>query len=184
MRLEKRFKGGEGVRQILNKSIDLLHKISNRKVSLESAKKELTEMLSAYFLMEQRGEAKLPFLFEELYVILEKLEAGKAPLYEAIMQMNKAVMQFSLEAEEEVSFVSTEFDRSGSEREKRHQMPKAVVRENLPIANVEKSVKNKKEEIKEQMSAILGLKEELEASVSQLNELLSMSGFELKSLVK
>ena len=49
----------EATRQVLNRAIDLLHRVSNKKVSEEIALRELTADLSTHFLAEEGGASKI-----------------------------------------------------------------------------------------------------------------------------
>ncbi len=170
MKLER--KGmGELTRQMLNKAIDLLHKVSNKKMESGVAKKELIEILSSYFLYplargSEKAKKRFKSLLEEVCQIVDKIDSGKAPLYEAIMQMNKAVMHLPQNfLEEEDSLASTEFDSPGITKERQFK--------------IETKSRGKSEEIQDQITRILDLKERLQTSVTELNNLLSAVGFEL-----
>ena len=94
----------ESTRQVLNKSIDLLHKLSNKKIAKDTARKELSAVLSQYFsslgsnfAIDQDSKVKLELFLDQAYEIIEKVDAGDAPLYEAIMMMNKVVVNNQME---------------------------------------------------------------------------------------
>lgn len=100
MKMRKKMSMAESTRQVLNKSIDLLHKLSNKKIAKDSAKKELGSLLSHYFTssfdgangISKESKVKLELFLDQAYEILDKTDSGDTPLYEAIMMMNKVVV--------------------------------------------------------------------------------------------
>ena len=161
----------EQTRQMLNKSIDLLHKVSNRKIGAETAKKELLDILSHYFLHpfksgSDKHKGRFKALLDEVNEIVDKIESGRAPLYEAIMQVNKAVMHLPQNFIEE---------KEGITMKESHTCP--IVKEKQ--IRVEEKSKGKFGEIQDQITRILTLKESLQVSVNEINTLLSPVGFEL-----
>ncbi len=104
MKMRKKMSMAESTRQVLNKSIDLLHKLSNKKIAKDTARKELSAVLSQYFSslgenssIDQESKVKLEIFLDQAYEIIEKVDAGDAPLYEAIMMMNKVVVNNQME---------------------------------------------------------------------------------------
>ncbi|MBM3193853.1 MAG: hypothetical protein FJZ59_06460 [Chlamydiae bacterium] len=95
MKMKKKIGMTESTRQVLNRAIDLLHRLSNKKLSEESARKELNTTLSQHFLSEGGVEAqkkiKLQMILEEANDVVTELDKGKIPLYEAIMLVNRIV---------------------------------------------------------------------------------------------
>ena len=98
----------EQKRQVLNKSIDLLHKLANKKMNIRDVKKELSSILSVYFFsffpkdaqIDEENKLKFEKFLKMAYEVVENLEGGKSALYEAIMLMNKIVVNYSLEESE------------------------------------------------------------------------------------
>lgn len=103
----------ESTRQVLNKSIDLLHKLSNKKLPKEEIKQQLSNLLSNYFFavypdsnqrnfgeVDDGSKIKMELFLEQANEIVEKVASGKAPLYEAIMLMNKVVVNHQPDIDE------------------------------------------------------------------------------------
>jgi hypothetical protein len=143
MKMKKKITMTESTRKVLNKAIDLLHRLSSKKISEDVCKKEISYTLSSHFLEDTKVNAdskvKLEMCINEASDIIESLEKGKIPLYEAIMLINRVVvnhagieslesfeqkdepLQFKPRVEpykEDSDFVSQEFDISGDQREK------------------------------------------------------------------
>lgn len=102
MKMKKKVSSTETTRQVLNKAIDLLHKLSNQKIKSEEVKSELSQVFSQYFLsqngaengIEERNKLKLEILLKETCDIVDRLDSGRIPLYESIMLMNKVAAGF------------------------------------------------------------------------------------------
>ncbi len=113
IKMRKQVSMTESTRLVLNKSIDLLHKLSNGKLGKEEVKKEITILLSTYYVTvhpesghvdSPEKKLKLEHFLNQAYEIAEQVESGKVPLYEAIMLMNKVVVSLKpneSESEEE-----------------------------------------------------------------------------------
>ncbi len=202
-KVRKKMSIAESTRQVLNKSIDLLHKLSNRKLAKEEMKQQLSTLLSNYFFavhpdsaklnfgeVDETSKIKLELFLEQAYEICDKVSNGKAPLYEAIMLMNKVVVAHQpnheevpaqptprlevseplsrLEEEEDPGLVPDAFDLSGEVREK----IKA------------RMVTPEKQEVGSLIADVLKRQEELNLSISVLNHSLKEVGFELRPLSK
>lgn len=109
IKMRKQVNMTESTRLVLNKSIDLLHKLSNSKMSKEEVKKELSVLLSTYFVtlypdngrgIDAEKKLKLEHFLEQAYDISDQVESGKVPLYEAIMLMNKVVVSLKPDSED------------------------------------------------------------------------------------
>ncbi|MCH9612879.1 MAG: hypothetical protein S4CHLAM102_13790 [Chlamydiia bacterium] len=94
----------EDVRQVLNQSIDLLHKLSSEKISKEIALEELRKVQKSSYERQlkalgdqadgltQAYDSAFESFMAHVSEIVDGLDAGTSPLYESIMLMNKAVV--------------------------------------------------------------------------------------------
>lgn len=211
MKMKKKMGMTESTRQVLNKAIDLLHRLSNNKISEDVAKRELATTLSAHFLAEGGVEAqkkiRLQMVLEEANDVVTELHKGKIPLYEAIMLINRIVVtnmnkepppvpenrlspSYTEEAQlrpklppyqEDMEFISQEFDISGDQKERNLQarfMQKIEEKEEaLPP-------KQSEEDVILLMNRVLMNKKQLEEAISDLNGTLYAAGFELRPIGK
>jgi hypothetical protein len=143
MKMKKKISMTESTRKALNKAIDLLHRLSSKKITEEVCLKEINLTLSNHFLEDGKVNAdqkiRLEMCLKEASEVVDHLEKGKIPLYEAIMLINRVVvnhtnieleelheereepLQFKPKVEpykQDSDFVSQEFDISGDQREK------------------------------------------------------------------
>lgn len=206
MKMKKKIGMTESTRQVLNKAIDLLHRLSNKKLSEEAARRELSTTLSTHFLSEGGVEAhkkiKLQMVLEEANDVVTQLDKGKIPLYEAIMLVNRIVVAgagkepppipaSSIEPlqihpkiapyEEDLEFVSQEFDVSGEQRERNlHIRTSEKIQEKL----AETAPRQSEEDVTLLMNRVLMNKKQLEEAISDLNGTLLSVGFELRPIGK
>ena len=214
MKMKRKQGMNEQTRQVLNRAIDLLHRLSSKRISEEGARRELSAALSAHFLAEDGIESgkkiKLQLILEEATTVISQLDRGEIPLYEAIMLVNRIVVSAivkqpppipkdsiapiqyrarinpyeaseELEIEEDVDFVSQEFDISGESREKDLQVARTIkVEEKLHNAPPKQS----EDDITALLSKVLINKKQLEAAIFELNDTLQSTGFELRPLDK
>ncbi len=147
MKAKKKMGMSESTRQVLNRAIDILHRVSSKKLSEELAKKELSATLSAHFLSEGDVDPikkiKLQRCLEEVNEVTSALDKGKTPLYEAIMHVNRIVVSGATKEppalpenrpnpfqirpkitpyEEDEEYINQEFDIPGTQREKNLQL--------------------------------------------------------------
>ena len=207
MKMKRKIGMTESTRQVLNKAIDLLHRLSNKKLSEEAARRELSTNLSTHFLAEgglaEEKKIKLQAALEEANEVVTQLERGKIPLYEAIMMVNRIVVSEVLpktlnkeesskiepiqihskeeSPEDEGAFVSQEFDVSGDQKEKNLQVRTLQKLQEKAEASV---VKAPPEDVTTLMNRVLMNKKQLEESVLALNSSLHVIGFELRPLDK
>lgn len=212
MKMKKKIGMTESTRQVLNRAIDLLHRLSNKKLSEESARKELSATLSQHFISEGGVEAqkkiKLQMILEEANDVVTELDKGKIPLYEAIMLVNRIVSngvhkeppplpESRIESadaiepihirpkiapyEEDVEFVSQEFDVSGDQRERNLQMK---ISQKIQEKIEEAPPKQSEEDVALLMNRVLLNKKQLESAISDLNGTLQSVGFELRPIDK
>ena len=204
MVIRKKLSISESNRVLLNKLIDILHKLSNGKIVKDVAKDELSVLLSGYFLsnnsenlgLDSNQKIKLEWLLDRVYEIVDKLESGDAPLYEAIIMINKLVSGLNPdEGENEPAhecmcsdefmkvkgdyvsghgIVSDEFDKSGEDVEK-------IITKQVSSCNSCEAC-GEKEEVGDLISRVLTDKKRLSNSVSLLNDVLRELGFEMKQI--
>ncbi|MBM3202017.1 MAG: hypothetical protein FJZ56_06380 [Chlamydiae bacterium] len=194
-KVKKKMSIAESTRQVLNKSIDLLHKLSNKKLSRDEINKQLSELLTAYFAslhpeMNEANSIKLDHFLKQAEEIVDKVANSKSPLYEAIMLMNKVVVsnqpdleeenmaeekpiENRLMREEEMGLVTSEFDLSGEAQEK-VKVKAAISQRTVSSFH----------EVGSMISEVLKKQEELNHSILQLNDSLKGVGFELRPLAK
>ena len=206
MKMKKKIGMTESTRQVLNKAIDLLHRLSNKKLSEEASRRELSTMLSTHFLSEGGVEAqkkiKLQMILEEANDVVTQLDKGKIPLYEAIMLVNRIVVSgINKEPppipenrfepilipekisphEEDLEFINQEFDSSGEIRERNlHIRTSQRLQEKLE----ERAPKQSEEDVTLLMNRVLMNKKQLEEAISDLNGTLLSAGFELRPIGK
>lgn len=202
MKMKKKMSLAESTRQVLNKSIDLLHKVSNKKLSLEAAKKDLSSILSGYFVSIYPGKeriddslrVKFGIFFDHASDIVTKVDEGKTPLYEAIMQMNKVVTDYEPSEpeenkKEEDESISHEIAFSDREKEiliqEHANVFKEVIEEDNDLSPIMPTmVKEDKRTSSELLQEVITHKKELEKSISHLNKSLFELGFELRTISK
>lgn len=96
VKLRKKMSIAESTRQMLNKSIDLLHKLSKKKITTDAVKKELSTYLSNHILTLNQVDSGKKFELEQFLhhvgELVDSVDAGKIPLYEGIMTLNRLVM--------------------------------------------------------------------------------------------
>ncbi len=211
IKMRKQVSMTESTRLVLNKSIDLLHKLSNGKLGNEDVKKEVTVLLSTYFVTaypeSDRGDdpekkLKLELFLDQAYEIIDQVESGKVPLYEAIMLMNKVVVSLKPFEQQQLEERAHTPKRTAlpSEREviRFRPVPKEVDEEvfeedlneerNMKMAERFEFRKTEKQremadpEVADLIQDVLKQKKALENSISHLNQSLSKIGFELRPI--
>lgn len=190
----------EETRKVLNKSIDVLHKLSKGKTTRKEARQELSALLAGHFLMNSKSQGidinqkvKLQCYLDEALSIVDRLDSGQAPLYEGILMMNKVIAKKETEPVlpldettisslldgkklEDSIMISDQFDRSGKQKEEEAIRPVKIAEAPKPAAsNIYTQLG-----IQELMQEVLRNKEQFEKSIVNLNESLLHAGFELK----
>lgn len=217
-KVRKKMSIAESTRQVLNKSIDLLHKLSNKKEAKEEIKHHLSTLLSNYFFavypdsnklnfgeVDETSKIKLEIFLEQAYEIVDKVASGRAPLYEAIMLMNKVVVNHQPGSEEvqaveqkqdapqeierplrpqvveEPGMLANEFDPSGESAE---QKVLAEVKEKIKARTAIHQRGSVHTDVTSLISEVLKKQEELHQSIYLLNDSLRDVGFELRPISK
>jgi hypothetical protein len=215
-KVRKKMSIAESTRQVLNKSIDLLHKLSNKKQAKEEIKHQLSNLLSSYFFaiypdsnpinfdeVDEGSKMKLEFFLEQAHEIVDKVANGRSPLYEAIMLMNKVVVNhqpnleemqklkqeevapeqiekpFRPELIEEPGMVPNEFDLSGEINEKKVLFD---VKEKIRARTAMNQRGALHTDVSSLISEVLKKQEELHQSIFVLNDSLKEVGFELRPI--
>lgn len=212
IKMKKQVSMTESTRLVLNKSIDLLHKFSNKKMRNEDVKKEMATLLSTYFMTlfpeaeggsDAESKLQLQHFLDNAYDIVDKVETGQAPLYEAIMLMNKVVVSLKpvkrQESEDHFEkFIAEEAHRRGEREVVRFRPVAAEVSEEefqedfveqkeqmrvgaMSIQQEEQS-SSTEDDASQLLGNVLKQKRALEQSVKNLNESLAAIGYELKPL--
>lgn len=185
MHLEEK-QTGESIRRVLNRIIDLLHKLSNKKIDLQQTKKELSILLSNYFLSQPGDEnaltednkVKLEFFLHQARGILEKVDAGTTPLYEAIMLMNKIVMQSAVEEENTSDWGISKKEHTETEQ------PIENEPQTLPLQEQKIERLASQNDIQGLLDKVVSCKKELAESINRLNVMLKDVGLALTELDK
>lgn len=194
IKLRKKMTMTESTRQMLNKSIDLLHKLSKKKITTDAVKSELSTYLSNHILTINQidGDKKLQL---EQFInlageIVDSVDGGKIPLYEGIMALNKMVMpeqqtqeeeprrekpaqppsfiRLAPLAEKDPGMVSREFDPTGAKLEE------------LTMSSIKPREEASRREVGELFDEVFKNKAMFEQSIVSLNASLKTIGFELK----
>lgn len=218
IKMRKQVSMTEATRLVLNKSIDLLHKLSNGKLAREEVKKEISVLLSTYFVtvypetekgVDADAKLKLEHVLDQAYDIVYQVESGKAPLYEAIMLMNKVVVSIkplyeendsddrgSVFAKQTIAEKEVVRFRPAPEYEMREPFPDPEVEQTVSVAQRLENPMEPKEvsraqpinktsretDVSDLMNAVIQQKKALENSIAKLNASLEEIGFELRSL--
>lgn len=196
MKIKKTLSLAESTRQILNKAIDLLHKLSNGKISKEETKHQLSSILSHYFLtiygedLNSNEKQELKAFLASAHEVVDKVDGGKIPLYEAIMVMNKVIIHHQMERNETVVSLEEVTKKSVSQPSEKKVAPEPTIsRDPQPI-----EVRNvrKKRHMEEQtegnfenkLQEIASLQKRLQTVITELNDELYSVGFELHPITK
>lgn len=96
--IQKEMELEENIRQVLNKSIDVLYNLSTQKVELEDGLSKITDLLTSYFFskvdreeMDENDKIRLELLLAKGEEIVRNISTQKCPLYEGIVDFNKIV---------------------------------------------------------------------------------------------
>lgn len=214
MNTKKKLSLSEITRQVLNQSIDLLHKLSNKKISKEAAKKEFSLLLSNHCLsgdraLDETKKVRLEVSLNQANEIVDRVESGKIPLYEAIMLVNRVIVSLGVieegrgegkkiesiqrvveeraaEKEEKVEeFLSHSFDPTGNQAEENmRRAPKEEEKRVEAVASPLPAPLPAKSEtsVEALMGQVVFHKKQLEEAVASLNEVLSKIGYTLTSI--
>lgn len=186
---------GEETRKVLNKSIDLLHKLSKGKITRKEARQELSALLAGHFLtsctnnegVDINQKVKLQCYLDEALEIVDKIDSGQAPLYEGILLMNKVIVKRQGIKEETLPLDEKTITPIFDEAKYIPPLPKEELIKEVKVESSPKITKvvaptYSQMGIQELMQEVLRNKELLEKSVLHLNESLLQVGFELRTI--
>lgn len=177
----------EQKRQMINKAIDLLHKLSNKRLDFDDAKSEISRVISEYYVLDESAgvadntKINLEVMINNSFDVINGVKDDKLNLYQAIMLMNK---------------VMAHGESSKEESSKKIEKPAFVEEKKQKVSEIKKEVKlieNKVPDIKEVKSAkgtevtramndVIENKKKYLQSIEQLNEILKAHGFSLSAL--
>ncbi|MCH9811453.1 hypothetical protein K0U07_01670 [bacterium] len=89
----------EQKRQMINKAIDLLHKLANKRLDFADAKSEISKVISEYYVtheeegIDSRSKINLEVMMNNAFDVISGVKEEKLNLYQAIMLMNKVMAQ-------------------------------------------------------------------------------------------
>lgn len=172
----------EQKRQMINKAIDLLHKLANKRLEFDEAKTEISRVVSEYYVMDESEGVKdnlkvnLEIMMGNAFDVLEGVKDEKLNLYQAIMLMNKVMAhpgQISEKPEKKVETVPAV----------KKEEPKEIVKVEEKQEAVVKNISAKSDDLfSQKMAEVIENKKRLKKSIEELNEVLKGYGFTLKDL--
>jgi hypothetical protein len=162
----------EQKRQMINKAIDLLHKLANKRLDHQEAKVEISRVISEYYVLDdlegfkEEDKINLELMINNAFDVVNGVKEEKLNLYQAIMLMNKVM------AHQERAIATTLTPSEEIETESKVK---------LPIKTEE--VKEKQEDIFAiAMNKVVENKRKLQESIAELNDTLKSHGFILTPL--
>ena len=163
----------EQKRQMINKAIDLLHKLSNKRLDYEDAKSEISRVISEYYIfddkmgVEENTKLNLEVMLHNSFDVIDGVKEEKLNLYQAIMLMNK-VMAHAEVVKQEVLTPTVE---------EKNQTPEIAKLPSLPEKRTETKM-----EVSEAMNEVIESKKRYLKSIEQLNQMLESHGLTLNPL--
>ena len=172
----------EQKRQMINKAIDLLHKLANKRLEFDEAKSEISRVVSEYYVIDEeegvKDDAKinLELMINNAFDVISGVKEEKLNLYQAIMLMNKVMAH-----QESVSdtVLSTKENEIESQKEDK---PIEKPKKEEKIEVVKKTISKEEKLFAIHMNEVLENKKKLHQSIEELNEILKDHGFSLKAL--
>ncbi len=169
----------EQKRQMINKAIDLLHKLSNKRLDYDDAKIEISRLISEYYLLdenqglEENTKLNLELMINNSFDVINGVKEEKLNLYQAIMLINKVM-----------AHVDT------VKQEPQPKIEKPVILEEKKESNyienktsdVQEVKSHKQTEVAQAMNELIENKKKYLHSIEKLNELLKNHGFSLSAL--
>lgn len=172
----------EQKRQMINKAIDLLHKLANKRLEFDEAKTEISRVVSEYYVMDESEGVKdnlkvnLEIMMGNAFDVLEGVKDEKLNLYQAIMLMNKVMAhpgQISEKPEKKAETIPAI----------KKEEPKEIVKVEEKQEAVVKNISAKSDDLfSQKMAEVIENKKKLKKSIEELNEVLKGYGFTLKDL--
>ena len=176
----------EQKRQMINKAIDLLHKLANKRLDFVDAKSEISRVVSEYYVIDDKegvegnDKINLEVMMNNAYDVISGVKEEKLNLYQAIMLMNKVMAQAG----------------AGDKETPKKPMPKKPealeVKESVKVSvQPEKQEQTPPQAVKMDrgddtftclMNKVIENKRKYHQSIEDLNELLKSHGFMLNTL--
>lgn len=193
--------GTEGMRRTLHRSIDLLHQLSSQKLGRQEVKERLRTLHFASLLksipdfddLENAKQVSIQASFDsfmqEVDEIVEGLSSGKIPLYEAIMQMNKTVVQNQFTPIPDVSvyadspddsIIEDSFDPSGDDQERAIESYWKAQFDQRKTSNLSKQPVA----IDGCIQELIDIKKSLQEKIDQINGSLKEFGFQIQETIQ
>ena len=179
----------EQKRQMINKAIDLLHKLANKRLDFADAKSEISKVISEYYVtheeegIDSSAKINLEVMMNNAFDVISGVKEEKLNLYQAIMLMNKVM------ARSEGAKPSKAEPKKQEKQEKKVEMPeKGLKQEKVPLPALSQEVKREKVEKKEDpsfaqlMDLVIANKKKYLDSIEELNALLKSHGLKLNML--
>lgn len=176
----------EQKRQMINKAIDLLHKLANKRLDFVEAKSEISRVVSEYYVIDDKegvegnDKINLEVMMNNAYDVISGVKEEKLNLYQAIMLMNKVMARAG----------------SGEKETPKKPMPKKPealeVKESVKVSvQPEKQEQTPPQAVNMDrdddtftclMNKVIENKRKYHQSIEDLNELLKTHGFMLNTL--
>lgn len=99
MKMRKKVSMAESTRQVLNKCIELIHRVKGGKINTEEGKEEVAHVLSGYFIeksgssgdISESDKLKLEIFIKRAQEVIDRVSTGMCQTHDGIMFMNKIV---------------------------------------------------------------------------------------------
>lgn len=169
----------EQKRQMINKAIDLLHKLANKRLDFADAKSDISKVISEYYVTHEEegieGNAKinLEMMMNNAYDVISGVKEEKLNLYQAIMLMNKVMAQSDRAKKE------SKEEPVKQKEQKKVVAPLEVKKQEVGAAKV---VEVNQSSFSLLMDTVVENKRKYLESIEELNELLKAHGLKLNTL--
>ncbi len=171
----------EQKRQMINKAIDLLHKLANKRLDYDDAKSEISRVVSEYYVIDDEegmgdnAKINLEVMINNSFDVLEGIKDEKLNLYQAIMLMNKVMAhQEPLKAKPKVEVQATPIQEV---------VKMEVIEETKKVEKSAPLASLKSEDLlKDALNEVIQNKKRLQQSIEDLNQVLKGHGFTLSML--
>lgn len=173
----------EQKRQMINKAIDLLHKLANKRLDFDEAKSEISRVVSEYYVIddtegvEGNDKVNLELMMNNAFDVISGVKDEKLNLYQAIMLMNKVMAHSESKKIEEPKKVEVSVPEI-------KEAVKMDIQEKIEkkAAAREAVIEEKQDTFGNLMNKVIENKRKYQHSIEELNELLKSHGFLLNTL--
>jgi hypothetical protein len=173
----------EQKRQMINKAIDLLHKLANKRLDFDEAKSEISRVVSEYYVIddtegvEGNDKINLELMMNNAFDVISGVKDEKLNLYQAIMLMNKVMAHTEVKKGAESKKIEVAIPEI-------KESVKVDIKERLEQKSEAKQVKmeEKEDTFGSLMNKVIENKRKYQQSIEELNELLKSHGFLLNTL--